>query len=160
MHTHAPDNYVCPICLGINREKSTATLIVPTDIIFQNKLASIIIGSFGIGTHPGHVLIVPNQHYENIFDIPIAELSAINSLSQHVAHALKQVLQAEGITILQNNEPAGGQHAFHYHMHIFPRFAGDQLHERMSDKQLVPEQSRQQLTDELKNYFAKFPIHD
>ena len=158
MYNHAPENYTCPICLGINKTESSDTLIVPGDIIFQNDIVTILVGSFGMGNNPGHALIVPNEHFENIFDIPEDILNAITSATKQIATALKQVRNAEGITVLQNNEPAGGQHAFHYHQHVFPRFENDQLHEQMSAKKLIGPEIRKQLADDLITYFSNSPI--
>lgn len=158
MYNHAPENYICPICLGINKTKSSDTLIVPSDIVFQNDSITVLIGSFGIGNKPGHPLIIPNEHIENIFDTPQDILYKINLTTKQVAMALKQVLNCEGITILQNNEPAGGQHAFHYHKHVFPRFQNDQLHEQMNAKKLIEPEARKQLADDLKAYFNNSPI--
>jgi histidine triad (HIT) family protein len=158
MYNHAPENYICPVCLGISKIESTETLIVPSDIIYQNGAITILIGSFGIGSFPGHPLILPNEHFENIFDIPEDILYKINLATKQIAVALKQVLKCEGITVLQNNEPAGGQHAFHYHQHVFPRFQNDQLHEQMSAKKLIEPEVRKQLADDLKTYFSNSPF--
>ncbi len=158
MYNHAPENYNCPLCLGINKIESPDTLIVPSDLVYQDDLITVLIGSFGMGNNPGHPLIVPNQHIENIFDIPQNILDTINNVAKQVALALKEVRSAQGITILQNNEPAGGQHAFHFHQHVFPRFENDQLHEQMSAKKLIEPEARKQLADDLKNYFSTNPL--
>jgi histidine triad (HIT) family protein len=158
MYNHAPANYNCPLCLGINKTESPDTLIVPSDIVYQDKIITILIGSFGMGNHPGHTLIVPNEHIENIFDIPVNILNAINAATKQIARALKEVRSAEGITILQNNEPAGGQHAFHYHQHVFPRFEHDELHQQMNSKKLIEPEARKQLADDLKTYLTNSPI--
>jgi histidine triad (HIT) family protein len=150
MYNHAPQDYVCPICLGINGIENEQTLIRQSDIVLKNDFITAFISSFFIGQNNGHVVIVPNQHFENIYDIPLEDAHAIFDASQKIALALKEAYKCEGITILQNNEPAGNQHAFHYHMHVFPRYANDNLHENMMNKKLTTPEERLPFAEKLK----------
>lgn len=77
------------------------------------------------------------EHFENLYDLPDAISAHLVRISKHLAVAMKHAYDCEGITILQNNEPAGGQHAFHYHMHLFPRYEGDALHAHMLEKTVI-----------------------
>lgn len=81
--------------------------------------------------------MVPNDHYENIYDLPDDLGAHIISVARKIAIKMREIYACDGITLLQNNEPAGGQHAFHYHLHIFPRYDKDDLHVNMSNKQLA-----------------------
>ena len=132
MHNHAPENYVCPICIGIQGIEDERTLIRKSDIVFQDDLVTIFIGSFFVGNNPGHPIIVPNKHFENIYDLPDEYSRKIMEVSKRIAIALKKARNCDGVTVLQNNEPASNQHAFHYHMHLFPRFSDDKLHANMA----------------------------
>jgi histidine triad (HIT) family protein len=73
----------------------------------------------------GHVLVIPNQHFENIYDLPVEFAFPIHKLARTVALAMKATYQCDGILIRQHNEPAGGQHLWHYHLHIIPRYKND-----------------------------------
>lgn len=75
----------------------------------------------------GHVLVVPKAKARNIFDVSAEDLGNLIQAVQKVAHAVKKGMDAEGITIQQFNESAGGQVVFHIHFHIMPRWQGVQL---------------------------------
>ncbi len=74
----------------------------------------------------GHTLIIPKQHFENLYDMDIETLSQIEAASQKVGKLLKEKLGCDGITRLQNNEY--GQDVKHYHMHLIPRYQKDNVH--------------------------------
>ena len=71
----------------------------------------------------GHSLVIPKVPARNILDIAPEDLSQLITRVQKVAIAVKQGVDAEGITIHQYNEPAGGQVIFHLHFHILPRWS-------------------------------------
>lgn len=72
----------------------------------------------------GHVLVLPKTPSRNILDADPAMLGLLITRVQKIALAVKSALAADGITILQYNEPAGGQIVFHLHFHVLPRWAG------------------------------------
>lgn len=76
---------------------------------------------------PGHTLVVPKQQYANIYDIPEDTLCHVMRTVKMLAPAIKRAVQADGINIGMNNEPAAGQEVMHAHVHIIPRFAEDGL---------------------------------
>jgi histidine triad (HIT) family protein len=123
--SNAPEGYVCPICLGVNKVDSSDTLMRPTDIIYKDALVTGFINSFFIGKNAGHAIVVPNEHFENIYDLPPEVGHRVFDISQKISLAMKSVYDCDGITIRQNNEPAGDQHAFHFHLHVFPRYKDD-----------------------------------
>ena len=73
----------------------------------------------------GHALVIPNEHYESIFDLPEDILSAMTRAAKKVAEAIKISLKAGDINIGMNNGAHAGQLIFHSHIHVIPRFAGD-----------------------------------
>ena len=75
----------------------------------------------------GHVLVLPKRPARNILDADPAVLGKLITRVQKIARAVKEALAADGITILQYNEPAGGQTVFHLHFHIVPRWTGVEL---------------------------------
>ena len=73
----------------------------------------------------GHTLVIPKNHYGDIFEITESDLKKAIYLTQKTAKRLKEVLGCDGINVLQNNGPAAGQTVFHFHIHIIPRWDGD-----------------------------------
>jgi histidine triad (HIT) family protein len=72
----------------------------------------------------GHVLVVPKSPARNLFDVSMPDLQATIATVQKVARATRQGMEADGITVQQFNEGAGGQVVFHLHFHILPRWTG------------------------------------
>ena len=72
----------------------------------------------------GHVLVIPKAPCRNVFDAPADALKAVALTTQKLARAVKAAFSAEGVTIQQFNEAAGGQVVFHLHVHVMPRFEG------------------------------------
>lgn len=125
MQSNAPAGYECPICLGVRGEERDDPFLKKSDIVYQDELITVFINSFFIESCEGHVIVVPNKHFENIYDIKPEYGHRIFDISQKVAIAMKKAYSCDGITTRQNSEPAGDQHAFHYHFHVFPRYKGD-----------------------------------
>src|ERR671912_981089 len=72
----------------------------------------------------GHVLVIPKAKARNLFDIRPDDLAELAKAVQVVGRAAKAALSADGLTIQQFNESAGGQVVFHIHFHVIPRFEG------------------------------------
>jgi histidine triad (HIT) family protein len=98
----------------------------------------------------GHLVIVPNQHHENIFDIPEDTLAHLVKVSKKIAHAYKDVLWVTDINILQNNGSQAWQTVFHYHMHLIPRSQWDSI-----TFSLTPDESLRDNYDELKKKLSE-----
>ncbi len=75
--------------------------------------------------NPGHVLLIPKEHYENLYDLPDKELKQLAPIIKKLAIAIKKGVNAEGINIGMNNERPAGQLVPHAHFHIMPRFSSD-----------------------------------
>ncbi|ESZ04321.1 HIT family protein [Mesorhizobium sp. M1060] len=73
---------------------------------------------------PGHTLVVPKAQSRNLLDADPATLGRLFTTVQKVALAVKKAFGADGVTILQFNEPASGQTVYHLHVHVIPRFEG------------------------------------
>ena len=72
----------------------------------------------------GHTLVIPKAPVRNILDIDPEDLSHVARVAQKIARAAMTAFNAEGITLQQFSEPAGGQVVFHLHVHVMPRYAG------------------------------------
>jgi histidine triad (HIT) family protein len=75
----------------------------------------------------GHVLVIPKEAAENIFDLSPAGAAALMTTTQRIAKAIKKGLDVPGIMLAQLNGPASGQSVFHAHFHVIPRKQGIDL---------------------------------
>jgi histidine triad (HIT) family protein len=73
---------------------------------------------------PGHTLVIPKAPTRNILDVAPDDLAHVMGVAQKIAKAAIQVFAADGVTVQQFNEPAGGQVVFHLHVHVIPRRDG------------------------------------
>ena len=76
---------------------------------------------------PGHTLVLPKSPARNLLDVDPADLAHVMQVAQKVARAGMQVFNADGVTIQQFNETAGGQVVFHLHVHVIPRRDGEPM---------------------------------
>jgi histidine triad (HIT) family protein len=84
---------------------------------------------------PGHTLVLPKAPARNLMDVQPDDLAHVMKVAQKVAKAAMQVFGADGITLQQFNEGAGGQVVFHLHMHVIPRKAGVPMKPPASEKE-------------------------
>ena len=75
----------------------------------------------------GHALILPKEHYRNLYDIDEELLAKAARLAQKMVKKMTDVLGCDGYNIVQNNEPCAGQTVFHFHIHLIPRYEGDSV---------------------------------
>ncbi len=128
MYSHAPENYLCPFCSLITGVDNENVMSVQTDIVSQDATATTFISARQWPNNPGHVIIVPNQHFENLYDLPDSVATIIHQTAKAIALAMKQAYGCGGISTRQHNEPAGNQDVWHYHLHVFPRYLNDGLY--------------------------------
>ena len=94
---------------------------IPSYTIYENEAVKAFLDIQPISE--GHALIIPKKHYSNLYEMDEEILKKIEKASQEVGKLLKEKLNCQGITRIQNNEY--GQEVKHYHMHIIPRYEGD-----------------------------------
>jgi histidine triad (HIT) family protein len=75
----------------------------------------------------GHTLVLPKAPARNILDVAPDDFAHVMQVTQRIAKAAMTAFAAEGVTVQQFNEPAGGQVVFHLHVHVIPRHAGVSL---------------------------------
>jgi histidine triad (HIT) family protein len=98
---------------------------LPAHKVYEDDKTIVIMDIMPRGD--GHVLVVPKTPSRNIFDIGHDDLFAVMATVQKMAHAVARAFNADGTTIQQFSESAGGQVVFHTHVHVIPRFAGVSL---------------------------------
>lgn len=156
MHTavynHAPENYLCPFCLLIQGVGHPGVLSVQSDIAHHSERVTAFVGSHQWPNNHGNVIIVPNEHYENIYDLPADYAVDIHQVARRIALAMKAVYSCDGVSTRQHNEPAGNQDVWHYHLHVTPRYTGDQFY--MSQRELMPAWERAKHAARLREYLA------
>ena len=104
----------CIFCKIINGE-------IPSYTVYENEKVKAFLDISPISN--GHTLIIPKKHFENLYEMEIEDLKEIEKASQMVGKLLKEKLNCQGVTRLQNNEY--GQDVKHYHMHLIPRYTKD-----------------------------------
>ncbi len=98
----------------------------------------------------GHTLVIPKNHYVDIFDMPDKTLAVTYSATKLVAAAVKKATKADGISIVQQNGSAAGQEIFHLHVHIIPRFEGKKM-PRFSDLGVVDRETLNKAAAAIRN---------
>src|SRR5258707_14949532 len=83
---------------------------------------------------PGHTLVLPKAPARNLLDVSADDLAHVMTVAQKIAKAAMTAFGADGITIQQFNEGAGGQVVFHLHVHVIPRKAGSAMKPPASEK--------------------------
>lgn len=84
---------------------------------------------------PGHTLVLPKAPARNLLDVAPDDLAHVSKVMQTVARAAMKAFDADGVTVQQFNEGAGGQVVFHLHVHIIPRKAGVAMKPPASEKE-------------------------
>ncbi|MDY5577826.1 MAG: HIT family protein [Lachnospiraceae bacterium] len=87
----------------------------------------------------GHALIIPKEHYRNLFELDDSIASKALVLAKKVATAMKKSLNCDGLNILQNNGEVAGQTMFHFHIHVIPRYKNDNTQIIFDQKSLTEE---------------------
>ena len=75
----------------------------------------------------GHALILPKSHAANIYELSDEMAAKAMILAKKMATAMTEALKCDGFNIVQNNGECAGQTVFHFHMHLIPRYKGDQV---------------------------------
>ena len=96
---------------------------IPSRTIEENDMFKVVL-DVGPATK-GHALILPKDHYTNLYDLPEDVAAEVYKTAKKIALKMKEKLGCDGVNIVQNNEEAAGQTVFHFHMHVIPRYKDD-----------------------------------
>ena len=149
MDSHAPADYKCPFCAIVRGEERPDVATKQTDVVLRVEHVTAFVCSHQWPNNLGHVVIVPNEHFENLYALPTELAVPIQETSQAIAKALKSAFNCPGTSTRQHNEPSGGQDVWHYHVHIFPRYEADNLYG--SKRQRVDDSERAAQADQIRN---------
>ena len=107
---------------------------IPSHKVYED--ADVLVFMDAMPQAPGHTLVVPKAPSRNLLDADPEVLAQVAPVVQRVARAVKSAFAADGVTVVQFNEPASGQTVFHLHFHIIPRHEGVPLmpHSRDMEK--------------------------
>jgi len=97
----------------------------PCHRVYEDDLVLGFMDAFPVA--PGHTLVIPKKHAENLFEIPAECLAAVSRTSQALALGVRKALDPDGVMVMQLNGAAAGQTVFHYHSHLIPRAEGSAL---------------------------------
>ena len=87
----------------------------------------------------GHALVLPKQHYANLYEIPDELLGKAMAVAKKCGARLVRAMNADGLNIVQNNGEAAGQTVFHFHIHLIPRYKGEEMIVAWKPGTLTPE---------------------
>ncbi len=108
----------CIFCRIVRKE-------APASIVYEDEQVMVFVDIRPL--NEGHSLVIPKEHYENIYDIPEQLNGHLHKIVKRAAVAVKEATKADGISIIQQNGKAAGQEVFHLHVHIIPRYARQKL---------------------------------
>lgn len=94
--------------------------VFPTNSIYEDEDFNVILDASP--ATKGHALILPKEHYDNVYEMPDALLEKTIKLAKKIIQKETDVLGCDGYNIVQNNGEAAGQTVFHFHMHLIPRY--------------------------------------
>ena len=98
---------------------------IPSATVYEDSVCRVI-----LDVNPanrGHALIIPKEHYDDIYSMDADTAAKIFTIATEVAKAQKAERIPDGLNILQNNGEAAGQTVFHFHMHLVPRYIKDNV---------------------------------
>ena len=130
MSVYDPDNIFAKILNGD----------IPSHTIFEDDAVKVIMDV--MPQADGHALVIPKAASRNLLDADAEGLGAVFQVVQKIAQAAKQAFEADGVTVQQFNEAAGGQSVFHLHVHVIPRHDGVPLRGHaggMADQEVLAE---------------------
>ena len=96
---------------------------IPSRTIFEDDDFRVILDMSPAAD--GHALILPKQHYANIYEMPEELAGKVFILAKKMAEKMSNILNADGFNIVQNNGEVAGQTVFHFHVHLIPRYKAD-----------------------------------
>jgi histidine triad (HIT) family protein len=120
MHSHEPADYRCPFCNIVKGGEDPRAIVWQDDVCIAAIALHQKIGNFG------SLVLFPKDHHENVYVLPENLGAHLFKVTKALSIGVKFSLHCHGVTVRQNNELAGGQDVWHYHIHVVPRYTDDQ----------------------------------
>ena len=98
---------------------------IPSKTLYEDEDFRVIL-DLGPATR-GHALILPKEHADNLYELPEDTAAKTFVLAKKMATKMAEKLQCDGLNIVQNNGEIAGQTVFHFHLHLIPRYEGDNV---------------------------------
>ena len=98
---------------------------IPSTTLYEDEDFRVIL-DLGPATR-GHALLLPKNHFANLFELDDETAQKAILVAKKMAGKMKAALGADGFNLVQNNGEAAGQTVFHFHMHLIPRYKGDEV---------------------------------
>ena len=152
MYNHEPEAYECPMCALVKGEETEINR--REHIVYQDHETLAYISPKWWINNPGNVLVIPKKHIENIYDVSDELLGKVYATAKKVALGIKETYGCDGTSTRQHNEPAGNQDVWHLHVHVFPRYKGDELYKNHDKRDWVSHEQRMEYVEKLKKYFT------
>ena len=124
--------------------------VIPTNSIYEDDEFNVILDASP--ATKGHALILPKEHFANVFEIDEDTLAKASKLAKKIVTHEKEILGCDGYNILQNNGEVAGQTVFHYHMHLIPRY------EEGNSKEIISWRQNEFSDDEMKEICNKMKL--
>lgn len=99
----------------------------------------------------GHALIIPKEHYKNLFELDDNIAAKALVLAKKIGTAMMQALHCDGLNILQNNGEIAGQTMFHFHIHLIPRYENDNT-KIVFDQNSLKEEDAKKIQEEMARF--------
>lgn len=99
---------------------------IPSKTLYEDEQFRVIL-DLGPATK-GHALILPKNHYKNLYELPDEVAADAMKLAKKMAIKMTEKLHCDGFNLVQNNNEVAGQTVFHFHLHLIPRYEGDNQH--------------------------------
>jgi histidine triad (HIT) family protein len=154
MYRHAPLDYECPFCAVVRGEEQPPWTF-RDDVVWCDGAATAWVNRRWWAHNPGNVVVVPNRHVENIYEVDRELAAEVHETARRIALAMKEAYGCSGVSTRQHNEPAGDQEVWHYHLHVFPRWHGDDLYR--SPHRLTTREERRPYAERLRAALKSAP---
>lgn len=151
MFNHEPHNYKCPMCRLVKGGDDQPSK--QSDIFYHDDFITALVSPKWWKNNPGSIIVIPNTHIENLYDMPDNLLSKVTSFAKRAASALKETYTCDGTSIRQHNEPAGNQDVWHFHIQVLPRYTDDNLYKLHDNFRWTKLEERTPYVNKLKEYF-------
>ena len=122
---------------------------IPTNTLYEDDCVRVSFDAEPAAE--GHVLILPKEHFDNIYELDDDTAGHVFKVAKKIATAMNKTLDMDGLNVVQNNGEAAGQTVFHFHMHIIPRHNDDTVNVGW-EKHKVSSERIKDITDEVRKY--------